>query len=455
MENLGKHLQGGLTFTENDVASHATDIFRPIAQEVSMTGSQIIHYSPTTFNQTGPYDFTVLQKGNQYIQMNQIRLYMRAKVVTENLGLITDEDAVGICNLFGNSIFQTIDIEINGKQISDLQNTHSNYKAYLETLLSYSPNGYRGHLAASGWALDEAEHFEETKYGAGVDGADDENTQNNGLRARRALIKGSRTFDLMFPLHCDFLNCDRLLPPGISFTLKLTRTRDSFVLMQHTNAKTFKVIIGSLRLSVPYISVSNEIVKNHMEKIASQPIMLPIQKTEITAHHFAAGLSNVTLPNQFQNKLPKTLLIGMLSTASYNGTATTNPYNFRHFDVNHVCISRCGVQIPSEAYMPDWDNNLFMREYRSFFDNTGVGTDNISSQINTVLYKSGATLFAFDLTPDKCNGYHWHRREAGGQIDVDLRFKNPLPAGGMTLMLFGVFDALVTIDKADNVMVNF
>jgi hypothetical protein len=51
-------------------------------------------------------------------------------------------------------------------------------------------------------------------------------------------------------------------------------------------------------------------------------------------------------------------------------------------------------------------------------------------------------------------GYHWHAREEGGSLDVDLRFKEALPTGGITVMLFGVYDALVAIDKDMNVGVS-
>lgn len=405
-------------------------------------------------NQTGPYDFPVVSKGNQYIQMNQIRLYLRAKVTTDAGVAITDADGAGICNLIGNSLFQTIDIEINGKAITELQNTHANYKAYLETLLSYTPDGGTGHLAASQWIIDEAKHFDDVKMGAAKNPTETDKCRNAGLVTRRTMIAGSRWFDMMFPLHCDFLNCDRFLPPGISFNIKLTRASDSFVLMSNNVDKTFKITLSSMKLAVPYINVNDAITASHRSKAMTQPILLPIKKTEIIVHHFAAGQTNVNLTNQFQNRLPKTLLIGMLDTASYNGTQTTNPYHFKNMDVNHVAISRNGVTIPSEPYTPDWANGLFVREYRSFFDNTGVGTDNIGSAINPSMYKEGATLFAFDMTPDKCNGYHWHRREEGGSIDVDLRFKTALSAG-MTVMLFAVFDALVAIDKDDNVGVSF
>ena len=455
MDNLGKHLHGGLTFTENDVASHATDLFRPIAQEVSMKSSSLIHINPVSMNQTGPYDFKVIPRGDQYVQMSQIRLYMRAKVTTDAGAAIVDADAISICNLFGNSMFQTIDIEIGGKTITDLQNSHSNYKAYLETLLSYTPDAGKGPLGASHFWMDEAGSFDDIKYGVDATATVGATwSRNDGFRARSGITKQSRLFDMMIPIHSDLFNCDRLLPPGVDLTLKLTRSKDSFVLMHPESTKSFKITLSAMKLVVPYITVADAIVANHKAKILTTPVLLPIKKTDILVHHVGVGGSLVQISNLFQNRLPKTLIIGMLETESYNGASGKNPYNFQHFDVNYVTITRNGVMIPSEPYTPDWDAKLYNREYRSFFDNIGIGTDNIGSIINRSLYAGGASLFAFDMTPDRCNGYHWHKREEGGAIDIDLRFKTAL-AKGTTIMLFGVYDALVAIDKDMNVAVSY
>jgi hypothetical protein len=129
MENLGKHLQFGLACTENDVISHSTDLFRPVAQEVSMKDSYLAYIEPlSNINQQGPYDFQILQRGSQYVHTNQIRLFVKCKVLTAAGAAITAADGVSVCNLLGNSLFQTIQVEIAAKPITELENTHANYK---------------------------------------------------------------------------------------------------------------------------------------------------------------------------------------------------------------------------------------------------------------------------------------------------------------------------------------
>ena len=451
MENPGRHVQAGMSFTENDVASHSTDLFRPIEQEVSMRETSSITLRPVSLAQAGPFQFNIPSKGNQYIQLAATRLHVRGQVFNKYNGApVRIEDGVALCNLPANSLFQTIEIDIGGVAISQLQNANCNYKCLVDTLLSYDDQSKQGHLACSGWEPDFPEYFDDLRFDP------DEkknNTFNTGLQARR--IRMDHPWEYCVPLHSDLFRCDRLMPPGVDLTVRLIRAKDNFLLMHlpDDDGSEYVIKLIDLRLHVRYVSVTDEIIKRHQELMTKQPILMPIKKTEITAHHFGAGVTNLDLTNLFQNRLPKSLIIGMVATGAYNGTANTNPYNFQHFDVNHVQVIRNGVAIPNEPYTPDWDNLLYNRELRAFFDNIGIQTDNLSCGMTRRLYRGGATLFAFDFSPDLCNGFHWHRREPGGIMDIILKFKRPTPVGGVTVMLFAVYDALVSIDLDQQVMV--
>ncbi len=452
--------------------SHSTDLFRPIAQEISMTDSFVINVPPVTMSQAGPYDFHILPRGDYYVQMNQIRLYLRMKVVAEPNTDITEADGVGVVNLPGNSLFQAADLYVNGAIISELQNSHLHYKSYLETILSYSPVAGTGPLQASMFQMDEAPHFDDVKRakaevtvaGSGTQGSAGyvapttipavPDSQNDGFISRRAEIAKSQLIDLYIPLHSDFLNAERLLPPGINLTLRLTRAKDNFVLLHPTSTKTFKIVLSDLKLAVPYVGVASSIVAHHSKLALTQPSQLNIKKTEIVVHHYGTGTTNIEIANLFPNRLPKTLILGMVSTAAYNGNTGKNPYNFQHFGVNHVNLTKNGITIPTEPYHPDWEASLFAREYRSFFDNIGIGTNNLGTLINPALYKSGCCLFAFDFAPDKCNGYHCHKKEQGGTLGLTLKFKEATTEA-ITLILFTVTDAVVSMFKNDVINVKY
>jgi hypothetical protein len=470
MENLGKHLQGGLAFTENDVGSHITDCFRPIAQEVSMKGANTVQIRPVSMSQTGPWDFQILQKGEQYIQANHTRCYMKLQIKNVNGNDITEAEGVGICNMLPNSLIKTIEIEVGGKPIPELQNTHANYKSYLETLLSYDDEAKQGHLNLSMYRTDTAGHFDDVTYCGNVK---DYDTENLGLRYRRKMIPQSDKFEVMFPLHCDFLNSERLLPPGIDLTIKLTRESDDFVLMVPSqtftataatgstaasktaavaNTKKYKIHIEDLKLYVRYVTVADNIFSNHRTKIQSSPMLLPIKKTEFLTHNAGQNTTNIVLDNLFLNKVPSSLMVMMVDTESYNGKLHKNPYNFQHYKLNFLNLTLNGKHILTEPYTPDWEKKFYIKPLRDFFDNVGIRANNIGN-ISPALWAAGCTIFAFDLSPDLCNGYHWHKREHGGSMCLEMRFAEGLPRG-VTILMYAVYDALVAIDKDMNVAVS-
>lgn len=453
MEKLGsKGMQLGLTFTENDVASHSTDVFRPISQEVSMKNSDTVWIRPVSMNQEGPYEFRITQRGDAYVQLNRTMLSLSCKVVTSTGGDVPATDGIGIINLLGNSLFKSIEIEIGGKAIPELHNTHANYKAYLETLLSYNADVAACRLRASGWHLDTAGHYDDAKYHATNATY---KTKNKGLTKRRTWLSEnatSKTMPLMFPLHCDFFNCDRLLPPGVDLTVKLIRATDNFILLHNKATNNYKVQLSDLKLRITHVRVANAIIESHKVRILKEPVLLPIKKTEVKTHTYPGGLTDIRVDNVFFGEIPKTIIFGMVDTDSYNGAYKKNPYNFKNNNISHVSLIVNNKNYPTDPYTPNFANSKYTREYRDLFDNTGVGVNNIGNAVTYEQFAGGCTLFAFDLTPDLCNAYHWHKREIGGQVSLDLRFRTPLEKS-ITVMVFGVFDAIVAIDNLMNVTV--
>ena len=61
------------------------------------------------------------------------------------------------------------------------------------------------------------------------------------------------------------------------------------------------------------------------------------------------------------------------------------------------------------------------------------------------LFNNGLTLFVWDLTADRCGGYHIHARRTGN-IDLEVRFEKPLPAA-VYAIAFCTYDAQIVVQK--------
>jgi hypothetical protein len=101
------------------------------------------------------------------------------------------------------------------------------------------------------------------------------------------------------------------------------------------------------------------------------------------------------------------------------------------------------IVIPAEPYRMDFDRGLFMRMYRSFYDNIGVNHGNTGLLINMQRYIGGSFIVPFDLSPDRCNGFHLHV-PLEGKAKLNLEFALPLPHA-VTCLVFATYDAELKI----------
>ena len=60
-------------------------------------------------------------------------------------------------------------------------------------------------------------------------------------------------------------------------------------------------------------------------------------------------------------------------------------------------------------------------------------------------FLGGYTLFSFDLTSDKCNGFHLHETTTG-IIDLEILFSKPLKEA-ITVVCYTAYESMVAITK--------
>ena len=274
-------------------------------------------------------------------------------------------------------------------------------------------------------------------------------SQNQGFVTRQVMIAGSKRFEVIAPVVNDFMQIKKLLPPGVPVSLIFTRARDSFTILSNKPGADFKIEIEDIKLNVRHINLKPELTTAHRRLFETRPACYPIKRTIIKVSAHAPGLTSITLPSCFLGVMPKNLIVALVPSTAFHGSYSENPYCFPHLDMKNMFIRVNNRQIPSEPFTPDWDNKMYMREYRNLFDATGISACDMGSIISPKHFAEGSTFFAFDLTPDECAGRHLHTRDTGW-LDVEMQFKNAL-VKSVNVLLFAVFDNVVFIDKHNKV----
>jgi hypothetical protein len=70
-------------------------------------------------------------------------------------------------------------------------------------------------------------------------------------------------------------------------------------------------------------------------------------RVELKTFTFSSGSQSLSMDNVVLGPLPKRRLFTMVKNAHYLGSVTTNPYNFRHYDLNYFAINVNSKQIPA------------------------------------------------------------------------------------------------------------
>ena len=267
---------------------------------------------------------------------------------------------------------------------------------------------------------------------------------NSGYLNRRKIIAKSKMFDFYIPLCSDIFHSDKFLHPSISVKLLLRRSPDGFCLLSDsTNA--FRIELSNLKLHTRYVRINDAIVKKHKMLISSEkPMRYPITRTSMKSFNIPQNNASMYISGMFSGILPKTIIIGMVLNEAFYGKQNKNPFNFQHFNLKSAHLRVNGEIVPSDPISPDFNKNLFMREYLEFYRNIGIDISDASGNLITpAQYKNGSFFMAFDLSGEQCNQLHRHKTMTGN-IDFEGNFQVALP-NTITLVVFSSTDAEICI----------
>ena len=188
--------------------------------QTSIEEASVVEYHPiSSLANRPPIDFDIPGSGEQYIDTNNIQLYVRAKIVLPGPTNIRNDTTVSPVNVLLHSLFLQVDISLNGMLISNFTNTYP-YRAMLETLLSYRSNAKASQLTSEMYYKDDSGRMD--AYRIRDIGSERPNTGHVG---RRTHARSSHKFDVIGRIHAHIF-FDMLNEVGIK--AHLMRSKDAF-----------------------------------------------------------------------------------------------------------------------------------------------------------------------------------------------------------------------------------
>ncbi|XP_071036995.1 uncharacterized protein F54H12.2-like [Parasteatoda tepidariorum] len=114
----------------------------PGTQTVIQDGQWIQFHPLSNVFDNAPVEFHIYGSGEDYIDLSQTQLYVKAKIVKTDNSAITKDDTIGPVNLFSQ-----VDVSLNDRVVSNSNNTYP-YRAYIETLLNHGYDSKTSQLTA-------------------------------------------------------------------------------------------------------------------------------------------------------------------------------------------------------------------------------------------------------------------------------------------------------------------
>ncbi|XP_033729791.1 uncharacterized protein F54H12.2-like [Pecten maximus] len=391
----------------------------------------------TSVNDGGPYVFDVSGAGDDYLDLANTSLYVKAQILNNDSTNLTDENVAPV-NLWLHSLFGDVSVCLTEKLVSSPNNMYP-FRAYLETLLSYGPAAKESQLTSGMWYKDTAVQMDT----AGND--------NHGYIKRKLSTATSRSVEMMGRLHSDLFAQERYLVNNVNMKITLTRSKDVFCLMGED--KEFKVVIKDIYLNVRKVRLSPSVRLAHAKALEISPAKYPIRRIAMKVFSVPRGNHNFVKDNLFLGQMPKRLVIGCVDSDAYSGLITKNPFHFKDFDINFVVLNVDGKQVPTKPLQPNFTQKHYVRSYMGLFNTTGKTFRDEGNNISKDEYGTGFTLFGFDLTPDLSEVGTFHLIKKGN-LSLEVHFGTALP-NTINVVVYAEFDNIIEIDRNRQILFDY
>lgn len=385
------------------------------------------HRPISVLESEGPIEFFITET-DDYIDLAHTKINLRVKITREDGVPMKPEDPVSLCNNFADTLIDHLSMDLNGRSITTPSNLY-NYRSYIENVLNYSDSAKSTHLAAGLYIDDEAEKFDDST--------------SSGFKARKAFLKNG-CLELSSYIHSELMSQDKFLVNGVSMRLKFYRSKVGFCLMTtETDVNKYKIDITEAVLVVRKVRINPSVMVAHERALLKSNIKLNINRIDLKSITLSSGTISKSLDNIFIGQMPKRIIMGMVTSKAFNGSITTNPYNFQSFNHSNILLST-DSDTHIQPIKSNFEKGDYLQAYLSLFTASGICFSDNGNAITRKNYPHGNALVAFDLTEDLSASESHLGLPRQGSLRIDLTFAKAIEEA-VSIILYAEFDNLIEV----------
>jgi hypothetical protein len=388
----------------------------------------------------GPIEF-LLKDNKEYINLAETTLSVKCKIVNADGSPIEvkTENQVAFVNNAMHSMFRDVELQINRTRIEGGGDNTYPYKSLIGSLFRYSKETQEGQLFSVGFVRDDY---------AAMDGA-----TNTGFLKRKEWTAAGAVKEFKGKLNLSMLNQERFLVPGADLYLKFERAKDVFSIFTNSATLKPKVVIESMELQLMPVKVNPEVMLQHAQIMSGgAPALYPIQRVEIDNMICRKDSKGESKDFLFHGHVPKYLVMVMVSNNAMTGDYAKNPFNFKHFNLSYVHLTKDRNNVPFPPFEPNFARGAVLSEYLSLLQSNGVLGKNTVLPISYEEFKNGYTNFQWNLSDDGKGSNATGDPRAN--LEIKVKFAEPLTEA-INVLLYGIFDSNVMVFLDDVVEMDY
>ena len=340
-------------------ATHsALDLFEKPALPVTFDGSFCQKFGPV-YSPNGPMlEFEVAGDRNNFIDLQKVFLEIKCKIVQSSdadlkydntaAADVTKTDAplqqcptllLQQCPTF---IFSDCTVSANGLKISSANGNYA-HKSFIETEFSHNKDAKSTWLACQGYS------YEANPGGIAA----------SEINRRKTLVRASAECTFYGKVAVDFFTCDRHLLSGVTLRISFRRSIDGFSLISDDAAKSYKIKSTEANLYVRKMTLNDDVVSAIEKTLLSSPASYLYLKTITKTFLAFAGLESWKQEDVFGREPIRRLAICLNTNEAFLGSKLFNPFRYRKFNLEQICIYRNGLPVADSPISTDDSKRVY------------------------------------------------------------------------------------------------
>ena len=418
------------------------DLFSLPPTQTSVQDGQWVEYHPlATLAPGAPIEFAISGSTSDYIDLKNSYLHVKANVLRAD-GTIPPDDAPAFApvNYWMHSLFSQVDVLLNDVLVTPSENTYP-YRAYIESTLNYGREAKETHLTSALYYQDTAMQF---------DSLDPE--QNDGFANRQAHAEQGQTIDMTGRPHCDIFHQNRYILNGVDLKIRLVPSKNAFNLM--SAADVYKSNILHASMFIRKVRLNPSVLLSQAKAMEVGSVKYPVKRVVVKNFSIPRGNLGAVQDNLFLSQTPNKIVIGLVNSSAFNGTAAENPFKFGQHDLSFISLYLDGKQVPSKPLQPVYATGEYARAYHNLMVTSGLTNQDAGSNISRNDFANGFTFYSIDLTPSLLDDDELFELVKSGALRMELKFSAPLP-NSVTVVVWAEMDSIIEIDRTRQVLTDF